>query len=298
MTIPKRIVDKNGRHTTVYVNPDKENKLSSERINRLSVSDTTEHDPTVILQEAFRKLPEGASLSILGEYGSSAHGTNVDASDYDFIGVAVEPINVVFGLEQYEHTLLGKENQNMKTPEGTDEGKVFALKKFARLISAGNTDVLSTLYLPKYAYISDVGQLLVDNRDAFVTHHATQRFAHHLMTEKRRMNGDAATKVLRPELIEQYGFDTKAAYQSSKLAFHGLRLAREQRMLIPLAEDERDFIKSIRRGELSREAIDAFLEDAIRELDSIQPSKALPETVDRERVNYILKYAYEMSYAY
>lgn len=247
-----------------------------------------------ILDEALAKLPRGAELALLGEYGSSAHGVNTSISDYDFIGVAVEPPNVIYGLGNYEHTLLGKPDQNARTLAGADEGKVFALKKWARLAEGGNTDVMSLLFLPKYLHVSRAGELLLENRDLFISHQAILRFSGHLMTEKRRMNGDVKVKTIRPELIEQFGFDTKAAYQAVKLGYHGLRIAREQKMVIPFPDDERDFILMVRAGELSREMIDAHLESVMDILDGTEPSDNLPERPDREKINDLLEKIYKI----
>lgn len=248
-----------------------------------------------ILDEAFSKIPTGAHLALLGEYGSAAHGVNMDTSDHDFTGVAVEPKNAIYGLESYEHTLLGKDNQNARTAAEADEGKVFGLKKWTRLIEAGNTDVMASLFLPSYLHISEVGEILLENRSLFVSHQAIQRFAGHLSTERRRMNGgDAKVKVLRPDLIEQYGFDTKAAYQAVKLGFHGLRIAREGVMSIPFPREERDYILNVRLGKTKIEDIDEFLDETILELDSIQPSEKLPDRPDREKINSLLERIYRI----
>lgn len=248
-----------------------------------------------ILDEARSKLPEGAHLLLLGEYGSSAHGVSTAISDQDFIGVAVEPKAAVLGLESYEHTLLGKNDQNARTAAGADEGKIFSLKKFARLVEKGNTDVMAALFLPGYIARSEAGQLLIDSRDIFVSHEAMVRFGMHLTTERRRMNGDIKVKVLRPELIEKYGYDTKAAYQAVKLGFHGLSIGRHQTMRIPFPQEEAEFILKIRAGEVTREEVDSFLNDAIEEINSIQPSAKLPERPDRVRLNSLLAEIYSMT---
>lgn len=250
---------------------------------------------TTILDEAKTKMPDGAHLLLLGEYGSSAHGVSTAVSDQDFIGVAAEPQNVILGLESYEHTLLGKTNPSERTAAGTDEGKIFSLKKFTKLVEGGNTDVMASLFLPDYLEISEAGKFLVENRDAFVSHAAMFRFGMHLTTERRRMNGDAKVKVLRPELIAEFGFDNKAAYQAVKLGFHGLSLARNHVMEIPFGDEQARFIKNIRAGKVSREEIDKFLDDTIEELNATQPSAKLPERPDRDRVNSMLAKIYRMT---
>lgn len=248
-----------------------------------------------ILESTFEKLPAGANLLFLGEYGSSAHGVNTSDSDFDFIGVAVEPPSVFHGLDTYEHTLVGDSDTGSRTAAGAEEGKVFALKKFARLVEGGNTDVLASLFLPEYRFMSDAGNFLIQNRSLFVTLQAIKRFSGHLSTERRRMNGDIREKVLRPELIAEFGFDTKAAYQAVKLGFHGRRIARDKTMSIPFTGEERDFILAVRAGEITRKEIDEFLEDIVHELDVTEASDSLPERPDRVRINAVLREIYRMT---
>lgn len=251
-----------------------------------------------ILEQAAEKLPKETELILLGEYGSSAHNVAIDSSDFDYIGIAVEPPEVTYGLDTYEHTVLKEKGAGEASAANDEEGTIYSLKKFARLAEAGNTALVSALYLPKYEVLTELGQMLVDSRSLFLSRSILKRFAGHLSTERRRMNGDLSVKVLRPALIEEFGFDTKAAYQAVKLAFHGRRFADTGEMKIPFESDEREFILAVRRGEIPVEEIDALLETIVLHLDvQSETSVTLPEVSDRKAINDLLQTIYEVTYS-
>lgn len=250
-----------------------------------------------ILEQVDSKLPKDASLVLLGEYGSSAHDVMIDSSDFDYIGVAVEPSNAIFGLENYEHTVLKEKASGVASAANDEEGTIYSLKKFARLAEAGNTAIVSALYLPKYEVLTEVGEMLIAERNIFLSRSILKRFGGHLITERRRMNGDIREKVLRPALIEKFGFDTKAAYQAVKLGIHGRRFALLGTMEIPFTGEEKEFILAIRRGEIALSVIDEFLAQIIVQLDEqAKISTVLPENTDRSGINTLLQRAYKITY--
>lgn len=250
-----------------------------------------------VMAKAQAKLPSGANLMLLGEYGSTAHGVSLDNSDHDYLGVAVEPRTAIHGLDNYEHTILKDGAAGEATGAGETEGTVYGLQKFCRLAEQGNTAIMSLLYLPSYTVKNRFGELLLRNRELFRSREVLQRFAGHLTSEANRITGDKAQKVNRPELVAKYGYDTKAAYQAVKLAFHGRRFAREGELRIPFSPEEREYILSIRRGELTPEEILGFLREATSFLDNeAETSNLLPALAPREKINSLLEEIYLGSY--
>lgn len=250
-----------------------------------------------ILTQVAQKLPKEATLILLGEYGSSAHDVAISSSDFDYIGVAVEPESSTFGLTPYEHTVLKENSAGVPTAANEEEGTIYSLKKFAKLAQAGNTSIVSALYLPKYEVLTEVGAMLIAERDIFLSRSILKRFAGHLATERRRMNGDLKEKVLRPALIEQFGFDTKAAYQAVKLGFHGRRFALEGTMAIPFVGEEKEFILAVRAGEVPVATIDALLETIMLQLDEqSEISTTLPEASDAAAISALLHRVYMATY--
>lgn len=252
---------------------------------------------TSIFEKIREKAPADIRLILLGEYGSSSHGVAIGSSDHDYMGIAIEPKRAVFGLDSYEHTVLKEGASGEATAADDNEGTIYALRKFVKLAEQGNTAIMSALYLPHYAVRDELGDYLVAHRDLFQSRSVLKRFAGHLAREKRRMTGELAEKVLRPQLVEEFGFDTKAAYQAVKLGFHGRRFAREGRLEIPFPKEEREYIISVRRGELATEAVQELLTETIEFLDAeAETSTLLPERPDREKLNELLQELYERAY--
>lgn len=250
-----------------------------------------------IIQKASERLPEGADLILLGEYGSTSHGVSTEDSDFDFIGVAVEPFSAVFGLESYEHTVLKDVAASEATAAGDEEGTIYALKKFLKLAEDGNTAIMSALYLPKYEVLTEAGEMLVNARGLFRSKRVLRRFASHLENERRRMVGELGAKVLRPQLVEKFGFDTKAAYQATKLAFHASRFAEVGELSIPFPENEIATILSIRSGEMKREEVNELLVEARTRIDNeAENSTTLPDRPDREKINELCAKIYRKVY--
>ena len=247
-------------------------------------------------------IPSDATLMLLGEYGSVAHGVALDSSDHDYVGIAVEPQRMIMGLDYvgWDHwdTSVVKPRGDQARSEAEDhEGTVHALRKFVRLARQGNTAVLSALYLPSYVHLNEAGEHLLAHRDLFVSYDAVERFVSHLKNERGRMMGDEKAKVIRPELIEEYGYDTKAAYQAIKLAFYGLDYAENGSMSIPFTEPQREFILSVRRGEVPQEEVLDFLSASVDFLEqSVAHGTSLPRSTDKEKLNKLLYELYEMSW--
>ena len=254
---------------------------------------------STIVTKAEEKMPADATLILLGEYGSSAHGVAVGTSDYDFIGIAVEPKRVTLGMDNYEHTVIKDAAVGVATAADEEEGTIYALRKFVKLAEAGNTAMMSALYLPKYTVLTPAGELFVQNRDLFLSRSVLKRFAGHLATERKRMKGELKEKVLRPALVEQFGFDTKAAYQAMKLGFHGRRFAKEGVLDIPFPTDEIELILRTRRGELSVEDVDLILGELLEFIDEqAETSELLPETPDHEKLNALCLELYALTYGF
>ena len=247
-------------------------------------------------------LPEGVEVILLGEYGSTAHGVALDASDHDYVGIGVEPKRMMLGMDyvgynRWDNSVLKDNGMSSRSEAGSEEGTVHSLRKFFKLAYEGNTAILSTLYLPNYVHMSPIGEHLMANRDVFLSRRALWKFGGHLVHERDRMIGTKREKVLRPDLVEKYGYDTKAAYQAIKLAYHGLRYARESRLMIPFAPEEREFILAVRRGEVAHAEVVSFLNSALEVLNhEAENSTSLVDSADEQKINALLIELYELSY--
>ena len=92
--------------------------------------------------------------------GSYSHGTNTNKSDIDIRGVILEEMSDFVGITSFEQYV----DKNTDTV-------IYSFKKFIDLLSKSNPSILEMLFCKPehYLYVSELGQLLLDNRHLFLT---------------------------------------------------------------------------------------------------------------------------------
>lgn len=129
----------------------------------------------------------GQNIMFLTLGGSHAYGTNVEDSDIDIRGVALNSRQDLIGLSNFEQVI---DNQTDTT--------VYAFRKFVSLISACNPNTIEMLggRPENYAMVSKAGQLLLDNKKLFLSKRAVNSFGGYANAQLRRLqNGCAKGKV-------------------------------------------------------------------------------------------------------
>lgn len=153
---------------------------------------------------------------LVGYRGSVAHGTyvpNTDPAsidDVDLMALCVPDASHYFGLEEFRS-------------RGTEEIVVdpwdivaYEVRKAVSLLLKGNPNVLSMLWLPEdlYTQRTPAGDLLIDNRDAFVGSHVYDAYVGYAMSQLRQMervDHDGYMGPKRRSLVERFGYDCKNA---------------------------------------------------------------------------------------
>lgn len=219
------------------------------------------------------------------EYGSRAYGISNEASDHDLMGIAVEPEEYVLGLkkfEQYQST-----NGVRSTAEDTDE-TIYSLRKWAGLAAKGNPTVQMALFASSYEIKTELGQMILDNRDAFISAEAGSRYLGYMQGQRLALMGQKSKRTNRPELVKEYGYDTKFAYHMLRLGFQGLELVTSGRIELPMNTYYVEYLKKVRAGEINLEEVlwqSHQLEDNLkREI----ASTSLPKVANYDRVNQLL----------
>jgi predicted nucleotidyltransferase len=96
-----------------------------------------------------------------GITGSKAYGLDTEHSDTDVKGVYVLPLRNVLSVGF---------NQQRTTKDHTDPDWVYhEVGKFIQLVTAGNPTVTELLYLESYTQLNEIGVLLLENRDLFLS---------------------------------------------------------------------------------------------------------------------------------
>ncbi len=240
------------------------------------------------------------------QVGSGVHGTSISGQDdRDEMGICLEPPEFVTGLarvpngingegpslvfEQYErHTVWDKPGGLAnRSGAGDLDVVIYSARKWARLALAGNPTVLLVLFVPdeEVVFRNDPGAELVDNAQRFVSKLAAQRFLGYLQGQKSAMTGQVGAHTNRPELVATHGYDTKYAMHALRLGYQGVELLTTGRITLPVPEPHREYLRSIRRGEVGLDEVVDAVSAAEAELTRLKESSTLPDEPDRQWVD-------------
>ena len=136
----------------------------------------------------------GNNIILLGLGGSHAYGTNVESSDLDVRGVA---------LNNKEEILLAR-NFEQVLNEPTDT-TIYSFNKIITLLCNCNPNVIELLGLKPehYLYLSPIGQELLNNKKLFLSKKAVQSFGGYANQQLRRLDNKAA-RLVGQEQREQH----------------------------------------------------------------------------------------------
>lgn len=240
----------------------------------------------------------GHNQILLTEVGSGLHGVTINGTDdHDEMGVCIPPPRCVIGLEQFEqyqdrwHDDGTRILEGQRSYQGDTDHVTYSLNKFARLAAAGNPTVLMPLFAPiqSIEYMNSWGLQLRDNRHLFITKQAGYRFAGYLKAQTERMLGLRGRRhTNRPELVEQYGFDTKCAYHAIRLAIQGIELMTTGEIELPMSPWNRAYLREVRQGQYTLDQVVAELYYQAWLLDKATSETHLPEDTDFEVLNDFL----------
>lgn len=240
------------------------------------------------------------------QVGSGVHGTAIAGTDdRDEMGLCVEPREYVIGMSKFEQYIYRSATErtgdaNEPSRAGDLDLVVYSLRKWMRLALQGNPSVLIPLFVPgtEVVAMTQIGHELRASSDLIVSREAGHRFVGYLRSQRTRMiEGKVTGRVSRPELIAEFGFDTKYAGHMVRLGLQGVELLETGRITLPIPEPSRSWIVDLRQGKHTQaEAIDAaeYLEARLLQLID-QPG--LPAQPDYARANRWLINAYEAAWA-
>ncbi len=209
-------------------------------------------------------------------------------------GVDAETTTVEF--EQYQRHTVWDQPGGLANRSGAGDLDVviYSARKWARLALAGNPTVLLVLFVPdeEVVYRDEAGAELVSNAHRFVSQLAADRFLGYLAAQRSAMTGQSGAHTNRPELVAEHGYDTKFAMHALRLGVQGIELLSTGRITLPVPESDREYLRSIRRGEIPLYEVVAAIDNAEQKLISLRESSAVAAEPDREWVNAWLHRSY------
>ena len=128
----------------------------------------------------------GKNIILLGLGGSHAYGTNVEGSDVDIRGIALNS----------KAEILGSANFEQVVNEATDT-TIYSIRKIVSLLSSCNPNTIELLGLKPehYLYLSPIGQELLDNKKLFLSKRAKYSFGGYAFAQLRRLDNKAARTI-------------------------------------------------------------------------------------------------------
>ena len=251
--------------------------------------------PTLFPDTPFPLQP---SLELLARRGSESHGTFIPSTDpdsiddRDLLGVCIPPAPWLFGWRHWE---------GADAIKGPWDVVLYDYRKFARLLTRQNPNVLGMLWLEPedYLHIGPAGQALIDARMLFRCRiPAYKSFAGYAGDQLRKMQSGAFQGYMgakRKALVEKRGYDCKNSAHLVRLLHMGEEYLRTGILQVRRTWDV-DQIVSIKRGEWSLENVKAYAADRFVKLKDAVDHSVLPETIDEEEIERIVLTALSAHY--
>ena len=136
----------------------------------------------------------GKNIIMLGLGGSHAYGTNVNGSDVDVRGIALNTKEDVLGGSNFEQVVH----------EATDT-TIYSLNKIIGLLANCNPNTVELLGLKPehYIYLAPIGKELLDNRKMFLSKRALYSFGGYATAQLRRLD-NKSMRTLEQAQQEQH----------------------------------------------------------------------------------------------
>lgn len=176
---------------------------------------------------------------------------------------------------------------------------VYGLPRYLYLLERGNPNMVDSLFTdPMHkTYMSELGQMVYDNRHLFVSKQMVFRAVGFARKEWGRINekGKSTRSANRPELVQAYGFDTKAAYHAARLLLQSYDLLGTGKMEV-YKESRARFLVDLRQGVMTKEETNAYLEKKFEVVEYMLKYTPLPRQPKKEPIQQLLMNLYEAFY--
>lgn len=239
-------------------------------------------------------------LVVCAGVGSTAHGIGVGSDDLDYTVIRLESwTEFVNGPGDRQSMMIRTQPEGERSGAGDIDLNVYTLRKFAHLAASGNPSILNVLWTPEAYLERALWPRLKDGLKDYVrARSAGDAYLGYCRQQMERWQGTRGQKnVTRPELVEQYGFDTKYAAHIIRLAHQGIGFMLRGEIEIPIQEPTATEIRSLRTGGYTEsQALNWAVASELRLKDAIKKS-ILPEYPNRVGVAHLISSLYGTHFA-
>lgn len=133
----------------------------------------------------------GSNILFLTLSGSHAYGTNVEGSDIDIRGVAGSPETL--GFNHFEQAI-----------DNRTDTVIYAVNKFVSLLAQGNPNIIELLGNDPELYVNMTpeGQMLLDNKELFLTRRVAYSYGGFANDQLRRLQMGLLRNGTSPEPLK------------------------------------------------------------------------------------------------
>lgn len=205
----------------------------------------------------------GNNILLLTLGGSYAYGTNVETSDIDIRGVAINPSKQIFGLEKDFEQIV----------ETKTDTTIYSLNKMCKLLTSCNPNTIEILgCLPEhYLYTNEAGRLLLENKQNFLSTKAIDTFGGYANAQYNRLehallgNGQNNEKKLEMLLhsleCSLAAFNAKHKHTKSNICIRILNVEEYEEVIKHKYEDDKESINLVLADKLKNIALNTLLND-------------------------------------
>lgn len=224
----------------------------------------------------------------LGLVGSRGYGVHFPDSDWDRMGICIEPIESVLGLGTFEQ----------HQPEEKDgQTTIYGLKKFLRLILKGTPNATELLWTPTTVRTEPYTSELMGLRSKLVSKKTLKCYAAYMQGQINKLkSGRGRLGENRPELIAKHGYDTKFAYHIIRLGLMGQVLGQTGRLYMPLDPYHTEIVMNIREGRWNLDRLHKSAEAMRNGIEHYIQNSNLPDEGDWKRAEDWLISVYRREY--
>lgn len=224
---------------------------------------------------------------IEGVVGSRAYGTHTIDSDTDIMSVVIPGEDHYFGMNQWGSQGTLEEKSEQEKTERTH----YEIRKFVRMCAGFNPNVVPLLYLDKYKILDKLGEMIIANRYLFSSKLCVHSFGGFALGQLEKMDTVSGRMgAARKELRNTYGYDTKYLYHAIRLSMmcNEFILSNGSYLNVDRTFIDADFLKSIRRGSISREDGENLVRKMVEENKKIVNNIDLPDKPDMNKINKLV----------
>lgn len=210
------------------------------------------------------------NIILEGITGSKAYGLDTPTSDTDIKGIYVNPTEQVLEMG-YNHEKATKDHVE-------PDWCYHEVQKFMMLAMQCNPTVLELLFLDDYLVKNEWGQLLIDNRDAFLWDKVYYSYGGYALSQARDLNRKGHYGNGRNNRKEKH---TRHCF---RLLYQGKELLETGGLTVRVTPDVREELFALGKEEPA--VIVERFEKEFKDFDDIKT--VLPNKPDTERINKVL----------